>query len=158
MYLLGFLKTVFSESHNVSHFIFKFTIPPVKRTTGVFFLQLQSNSKISVLDLSNNTCLYRKIPKVLLYTRCSQYLDLSGIEIEENLDFERLDSLGVLKLDYFLNGTQSLRTICPQNFEQLIITNKLCKNNKKYKAMRLNELERPISVLEKEKGLNSKVV
>ena len=149
MYLLNFLETVFSELHNVSHFIFKFTVPPVNRTTEFFDLQLQSNSQISVLDLSNNTWLYKKISTVLLHTPCLKYLDLSGIVIEENLDFEPLNSLEVLKIDYFLNCTQSLKTICPQKFKQLIVANKLGKNNRKFKAIRLDELERLIVVGER---------
>ena len=149
MYLLNFLETVFSELHDVSHFIFKFTVPPVNRTTEFFDLQLQSNSQISVLDLSNNTRLYKKISKVLLHTPCLKYLDLSGIVIEENLDFEPLNSLEVLKIDYFLNCTQSLKTICPQKFKQLIVANKLGKDNRKFKAIRLDELERLIVVGER---------
>ena len=124
MYLLGFLETVFSKQH-VLHYIFKFNVPPVNRATDLWLMITIkfSNCTCSVLDLSNNTWLYRKFPIVLLHTPCLKYLDLCGIVIEKNLDFEPLNSLEAFKLDYFLKCTQSLRTICPQNFKQLSVTN-----------------------------------
>ena len=124
MFLLDFLRAVFSNKNGLKAFVFEYTVQPLAEILQFFPSSLEDDVSLTELNLTNNAILSNKVSEIIMHTTKLRVLKLQGVELNEQVTLSYLYELEELYIDYFHDFSIIIATLNSNMFKKLEVANK----------------------------------
>ena len=104
-------EAVIAGVHELENLTLKYTKPTINKITQFFEIFLDTDVRLTKVDLEFHSLIFNKIPLILNFTPKVRFLNLKGISLDTVSNFSYLHELEELHMEYFSECEKALVTI-----------------------------------------------